>query len=57
MNEDQLNVKQAVPFFMVLNIELSLDFYRTGLGCELKASWKPEGRIEWCWLQKVLGMD
>lgn len=45
------NVKQAVPFFMVLNMEQSLDFYRNGLGFELKNKWEPRGSIEWCWIQ------
>lgn len=49
--KDNLNVKQAVPFFMVANMEKSLDFYQNGLGFELKTKWEPRGTIEWCWLQ------
>ena len=45
------NVKQAVPFFMVIDMNKSLDFYIKGLGFELKHKWEPEGSIEWCWLQ------
>ena len=45
------NVKQAVPFFMVVNMTNSLDFYVQGLGFELKNKWEPEGKIEWCWLE------
>jgi len=45
------NVRQAVPFFMVMNMELALDFYIKGLGFELKGKWEPLGKIEWCWLQ------
>ncbi len=45
------NVKQAVPFFMVTNMERSLNFYVDGLGFELKIKWEPRGKIEWCWLQ------
>lgn len=48
------NVKQAVPFFMVTDIEASLRFYVDGLGCEITHEWRPEkagGRIQWCWLQ------
>jgi hypothetical protein len=48
----QKNLKQAVPFFMVKKMELSLDFYTRGLGFELKLDWKPEGKIEWCWLER-----
>jgi catechol 2,3-dioxygenase-like lactoylglutathione lyase family enzyme len=45
------NVKQAVPFFGVTDIETSLDFYVRGLGFALALKWEPEGRIRWCWLQ------
>jgi lactoylglutathione lyase len=48
---DSSNVKQAVPFFMVTNMDASLDFYTNGLGFELKMKWEPRGTIEWCWLQ------
>jgi len=52
-----VNVKQAVPFFGVTNMEASLRFYVDGLGFEIKNSWIPDrtannpGRIRWCWLQ------
>ena len=46
------NLKQAVPFFMVRNIEASLDFYIKALGFALKLDWKPRGKIEWCWLER-----
>jgi lactoylglutathione lyase len=42
------NVRQAIPFFMVMNMETSLDFYLKGLGFELKLKWEPRGKIEWC---------
>lgn len=45
------NVKQAVPFFMVTDIDVSLHFYVDGLGAVMTNKWIPEGRIEWCWLQ------
>ncbi|MBS1933119.1 MAG: VOC family protein [Bacteroidetes bacterium] len=45
------NIKQVVPFFMVTNMEASLDFYIKGIGFELKNSWLPDGKIRWCWLQ------
>ena len=51
METNESNVKQAVPFFMVTNIDRSLDFYR-GLGFEEKIDWKPQGRIEWCWMER-----
>jgi catechol 2,3-dioxygenase-like lactoylglutathione lyase family enzyme len=52
-----VNVKQAVPFFGVTNMEASLRFYVDGLGFKMKHSWIPDraedtdGRIRWCWLQ------
>lgn len=49
--QNNTNVKQAVPFFMVSNMETSLRFYINGLGFELKNKWEPRGKIEWCWLQ------
>ncbi|MFZ6012442.1 MAG: VOC family protein [Bacteroidota bacterium] len=46
------NLKMAVPFFMVANIDKSISFYKNGLGFEMKFDWKPNGRIEWCWLER-----
>jgi uncharacterized glyoxalase superfamily protein PhnB len=53
------NVKQAVPFLGVINMESSLRFYVDGLGFAIKRRWVPEGdehyptdgRIRWCWLE------
>lgn len=52
------NVKQAVPFFGITNMETSLRFYVDALGFKMKYSWipdraedKPDGRIRWCWLE------
>jgi len=45
------NVKQAVPFFNVTDIEASLRFYVDGLGCVVTHQWVPQGRLRWCWLQ------
>lgn len=58
-SQTSVNVKQAVPFFGVSNMEASLRFYVDGLGFEMKKSWIPEGdghypnagRVIWCWLQ------
>lgn len=46
------NLKQAVPFFMVADMDRSLAFYVTGIGFELKIDWRPEGKIEWCYLER-----
>ena len=56
------NVKQAVPFLGVTDMEASLRFYVDGLGFKMKRWWipdqadgqgdyKPDGRIRWCWLE------
>ena len=45
------NVRQAVPFFNVKDIEASLRFYVDGLGFTITRHWNPEGRIRWCWLE------
>jgi lactoylglutathione lyase len=53
------NVKQAVPFFSVTNMEASLRFYVDGLAFAIKRQWIPQGdehypsdgRIRWCWLE------
>ena len=45
------NVKQAVPFFMVADMEASLRFYVDGLGFRMTKRWEPRGFIEWCWLE------
>ena len=58
--EAMTNVKQAVPFLGVTNMEVSLRFYVDGLGFKMKRWWipddgqgdyKPDGRIRWCWLE------
>jgi len=46
------NLKQTVPLMMVKDLEATLEFYVKGLGFELKLDWKPQGRIEWCWLER-----
>jgi lactoylglutathione lyase len=53
-----VNVKQAVPFFGVTNMESSLRFYVDGLGFKMKNYWipdrtedQPDGKIRWCWLE------
>ncbi|HEX4963822.1 MAG TPA: VOC family protein [Thermoanaerobaculia bacterium] len=47
----ETNVKQAVPFFRVSNIEESVRWYVEGLGFEMTKKWIDEGRLRWCWLQ------
>lgn len=46
------NLKQAVPFFGVTNIEASVWFYVEGLGFAMTKQWTPEGTLRWCWLER-----
>jgi lactoylglutathione lyase len=46
-----VNVKQAVPFFGVSNMDASLRFYIDGLGFEMKNKWIDDGKLRWCWLE------
>ncbi len=48
---DVPNVRQAVPFFTVKDIDASLRFYVEGLGFTITRHWDPDGRIRWCWLE------
>ena len=47
----KVNVKQAVPFFRVANIEEFLRYYVDGLGFEMTNKWIDDGQLRWCWLQ------
>jgi lactoylglutathione lyase len=46
------NIRQAVPFFNVKDIEASLRFYVDGLAFKITRRWTPGGRIRWCWLER-----
>lgn len=43
---------QTVPFLWVPDIERSLRFYVDGLGFSVMREWRPEGQIQWAWLQR-----
>lgn len=45
------NIRLAVPFFMVRDMEASLNFYLDKLGFKKTIDWTPRGKIEWCWLK------
>lgn len=45
------NVKQAVPFLGVADMQASLRFYVDGLGFRVTLRWEPEEKLRWCWLQ------
>jgi catechol 2,3-dioxygenase-like lactoylglutathione lyase family enzyme len=46
------NIRLAVPFFMVRDMEVSLKFYVEKLSFKITNQWTPQGKIEWCWLQR-----
>jgi catechol 2,3-dioxygenase-like lactoylglutathione lyase family enzyme len=45
------NVKQAVPFFAVSNMQTSLHFYVDGLGFKMTQQWVDDKVLRWCWLE------
>jgi catechol 2,3-dioxygenase-like lactoylglutathione lyase family enzyme len=45
------NIRQAVPFFAVSNMEASVRYYVDGLGFEMTKKWIDAGKLRWCWLQ------
>jgi lactoylglutathione lyase len=47
----ETNVRQAVPFFWVRDIERSTHFYLDGLGFKMTKQWLDEGKLRWCWLE------
>ncbi len=50
--ESEPNVKQAVPFFAVSDIQASVRYYVDGLGFEMTKQWIDEGMLRWCWLER-----
>ena len=46
------NLKQAVPFFGVSNIEQSVSYYVDGLGFEITRKWIDDGKLRWCYLER-----
>jgi lactoylglutathione lyase len=47
----EANVRQAVPFFWVHDMQRSLQFYVDGLGFRMMHQWVDEGALRWCWLE------
>lgn len=45
------NVKQAVPFFGVIDMQQSLAFYVDGLNFRMTNKWIDDGKLRWCWLE------
>jgi len=46
------NIKQAVPFFWVSDMALSIEYYTKGLGFEMTNQWVDNEKVRWCWLQQ-----
>jgi lactoylglutathione lyase len=42
------NVRRAVPFFWVRDVEASVRFYVDGLGFTVTKEWRDEGKLRWC---------
>jgi hypothetical protein len=49
---DEENVLEAVPFFNVTNIHVSVQYYVNGLGFRMTHDWSPDGKLRWCRLRK-----
>jgi lactoylglutathione lyase len=47
-----MTLEQAVPFFLVSNMEASVRFYVDTLGFAITEKWIFDGTIRWCWLQR-----
>jgi lactoylglutathione lyase len=47
----ETNVKQAVPFLGVSDMDESLRYYVDGLGFRMTNRWIVEGKVRWCWLE------
>jgi catechol 2,3-dioxygenase-like lactoylglutathione lyase family enzyme len=50
-SKSEPNVRQAVPFFAVSNIEESVRYYVERLDFAMARHWIVEGKLRWCWLQ------
>jgi lactoylglutathione lyase len=46
------NIKQAVPFFWVSEIDQSLRYYVDGLGFKMTREWNSDGKLRWCLLER-----
>jgi lactoylglutathione lyase len=47
-----LAVMKTVPFLRVRDIAASVHFYVDGLGFTMSKQWTPNGKLEWCWLER-----
>lgn len=49
-NSDPAGVKQAVPLYLVRNMQACIDFYVKGLGFDVTNTWLVDGEMRWCWM-------
>ena len=45
------NVKQAVPFFAVKDMDATVQFYVNGLDFKITKRWDVDGSLRWCWME------
>ena len=50
--DNRINIQQAVPFFLVTDMEASIHYYVNGLGFTVTNQWIDQGKTRWCWLQR-----
>jgi len=50
MENSNPGVKQAVPLYLVRNMQACIDFYVKGLGFDVTNTWMVEGQMRWCWM-------
>ena len=46
------NLRQAIPFFRVADIQSSLDFYVDGLSFRMANKWVVDNELRWCTLKR-----
>ena len=49
--DSEPNITQAVPFFAVSTMDVSIRFYVDCIGFEITDKWLDGGKLRWCWLQ------
>jgi lactoylglutathione lyase len=52
MDANKTNLKQAIPFFGVDDIDASIRFYVDGLGFTMINKWIDDGKLRWCSLER-----
>ncbi len=50
--ENTAVIQQVVPLLFVKDIERSAAFYCESLGFTMTDSWRPDGKLQWCWVER-----